>query len=118
MIRYDREREDEPGYDPLTGAYHLQHDWESPERLSQTVTEIILVLADQEPSAWPPLSESIDPDALNQLFGPARADGRGARDHVTFTHQNCTVTVHRDGHVVAYPPAATGKVRRNGVPGP
>jgi hypothetical protein len=98
-------RRDYSGYEPLTGAYHRQHDWDGPERLSQTVSEVVLALSGLEPNAGPPLSDAIDPDALNRLFGPSGGDG--TRDHLTFTHQNCTVVVYRDGHVVAYLPELT-----------
>lgn len=101
-IHYDRGRDEEPGYDPLTGAYHCRYDPEAPGQLSQTVTEAVLALAGLEPDDGPPLSETVDPDALNRLFGTTGPEG--TRDHLTFTHQGCTVTVYRDGRVVAYPP--------------
>jgi len=44
-IAYDRLRDEGQGYDPLTGAYHCQHDWDGPRRLSQTVSEVVLALA-------------------------------------------------------------------------
>ena len=107
-IAYDRLRDEGQGYDPLTGAYHCQHDWDAPGRLSQTVSEMVLALAGLEPTAGQPLSDAVDPDALDRLFGtPEGTDSD--RDHLTFTHQGCRVTVYRDGHVVAYPPDDTGR---------
>jgi hypothetical protein len=94
---------DELGYDPIRGSYHLHHDWTSSSPLSQTVTYVILALSGEEPSSGPPLSESVDPDALDQLFRNKCLDDR-SNDHLTFTHDGCTITVYRSGQVIAYPP--------------
>lgn len=94
---------DELGYDPVRGSYHLHHDWASSSPLSQTVTYVILALSGKGPSSGPPLSDSVDPDALDQLFRGKLMDDR-PNDHLTFTHDGCTITVYRSGRVVAYPP--------------
>lgn len=91
------------GYDPLSDGYHIQHDWSSAEPLTHTITRAVSALAGVEPQSGPPISESIDPDSLNRLFNSGKRSSCN-RDHVTFTHLGCTVTVYRDGHVVAFPP--------------
>lgn len=105
-LKSGRGRSEELGYDPATGAYHCHHDWTGSARLSQTVTEVLLALAGMEPRAGPPLSDVVDPDALNRLF-ERPAGAADPDDHVSFTHLGCTVLVYRDGHVVAYPPDAS-----------
>lgn len=100
-------RTDDLGYDPIRDSYHLNHDWTSSRPLSQTVTHVILALSGKEPSSGPPLSDSIDPDALDQLFR-GKMVGDSPHDHLTFTHDECTITVYRNGKVVAYPPACEG----------
>jgi hypothetical protein len=107
MIENKRNRLHDVGYDPYSGAYHSQHDWESPESLSHTVTHAIAALTGIELNSGPPLSHSIDPDALNRLFQATRPN-TSTDDHIRFTHQDCVVTVYRDGHIVVYPPASDG----------
>lgn len=111
MNNHTRGEADGLGYDPHTGAYHSTHDWDSDEPLTSTVMELILALTGEEPASGPPLWETIDPDALNQLFG---SDGRVSQSsaRLTFYHQRYTVTVQRDGHVFVYPP---GEGRRDRV---
>ncbi|MFO7927738.1 MAG: HalOD1 output domain-containing protein [Halobacteriota archaeon] len=106
MTKFDSETGD-LGYDPIRGSYHLHHDWTSPNPLSQTVMYVVLALSGKEPSSGPPLSDSVDPDALDQLFRGKLMDDRH-HDHLTFTHDECTITVFRNGRVVAYPPACEG----------
>ncbi|MEF8914147.1 HalOD1 output domain-containing protein, partial [Natronomonas sp.] len=96
----------EPGYDSSTGFYHLHHDWESSEPLSYTVMQMILALTGGDSLTSAPLAKSIDPDAIDQLLGHDRPMSH-PYDRVTFSHEGCTVTVQRDGHVFATPPGVT-----------
>ena len=103
MASNERLQTGDPGYDPSDGSYHLHHDWDTEEPLSYTVMELILALTGEDSRTCSPLVESIDPDALDQLFAP-RQSKRHPYDSVTFSHEDCRVTVLRDGHVFAYPP--------------
>lgn len=102
MNNDDRNGLEEAGYHPASDAYHLQHDWGSDDPLSLTVMQLIGTLTGNRPDTGEPLATSINPDALDELFG---RDGttHGSVDRLAFSHQGCHVTVHRDGLVVAYP---------------
>lgn len=84
-------------------AYRLHHDWNSTNSLSQAIASVTISLSGGTPSTGPPLSRSVDPDALDRLFrfepGTDNPD-----DHLTFTHCGCRIIVYRSGLVVAYPP--------------
>ncbi|WP_336135445.1 HalOD1 output domain-containing protein [Natronomonas amylolytica] len=107
MTPNERTRVDELGYDSSTGFYHLHHDWESSEPLSYTVMHMILALTGGDSMTSTPLAESIDPDAIDQLLEHDRPMSH-PHDRLTFSHEGCTVTVQRDGHVFAAPPGVTG----------
>jgi len=59
------------------------------ERVIRTVAEA----TDTDPAALPPLYESVDPDALNELV-ESMSDGE-----VSFEHADCEITVDSDGGV-------------------
>lgn len=65
------------------------------QRVIETVTETI----DTDPAKLDPLYETIDPDALEQVFrGSERGEGdRNAR--ITFAYAGCEVTVYGNSEV-------------------
>lgn len=67
---------------------------------SLAVPELVGRLAETDPCSLPPLYESVNPEALDELF----ADGRGANCNlsVTFDYAGYSVTV-RDGAVSVSP---------------
>jgi hypothetical protein len=79
------------------------------ERVSEneTLTEsIVLAVADAvetDPLDLEPLHDSVDPDALDQLFPPASVDVDSVRGRVEFRYADCDVTVHADERVVVTP---------------
>ncbi|MCO8265841.1 MULTISPECIES: HalOD1 output domain-containing protein [unclassified Haloferax] len=87
-----------------------RHDWSGRDTLAVTVVTATAQLTDVDAVDLPPLSETIDPDALCQLFAPlARApatDGgtRGSvvpsRGRIGFRYAACDVTVWADGTVI------------------
>lgn len=91
------------GYDPTTGTYHVQHDWDGDSPLWYTVLLAVSALSGAEPHAVGPLTDAVDPDALDQLF-VGRQQGNQPTDGVRFTLERCDVVVRRDGHVVVHPP--------------
>lgn len=108
MTEHSLERFADLSYDPDTGAYQFYHDRESSGPLSQAVAHVTTLLCGDDPESDPPLSHSIDPDALDRLFGPGPSRYR-RNDHLTFTHRDCIITVHRSGRIVAYPPSPKGR---------
>lgn len=80
-------------------TYHVRHDPSTGRTLSETVIEAIADVAGVDPTTTIiPLSDQVDPDALDALF-----DGREARSdyssRVVLYLCGLEVVVHGDGHV-------------------
>lgn len=90
---------DRRGYDPQTDTYHAHHEWESPNSLSYTVCRAIAAVTGDDAAATSLLTDAVDPDALDRLFRDRRQAG-SSTDYVTMNHEEYTVTVYRNGHVV------------------
>lgn len=77
--------------------------------VSSTVVMAVADATDTSPFELPPLYDSIDPDALDELF-QSSGDGRSRSGiHVTFTMAGCTVTV-ADGAVTVTVDSETATV--------
>ena len=74
----------------------VSHDFESVHDLSTTVVTAVSDAVDVPALELPPLSDTIDPDALNGLFRP---EGDRVPDEISFTYVGCRVTVRGDGTV-------------------
>jgi hypothetical protein len=64
-------------------------------------TDVVLAVAEiseSDPTELPPLSDVIDADALDRLFGPDHS-GDGS-DRVSFNYHGYRVTVCRDGEIM------------------
>ncbi|KAB1193177.1 hypothetical protein GJR96_06850 [Haloferax sp. MBLA0076] len=88
-----------------------RHDWDGRDTLAVTIVTAVSQLEDVDAVDLPPLSNTINPEALDRVFAqPARASatsdavGRGsmnpARAHVQFRYAACDVTVWADGTVI------------------
>jgi hypothetical protein len=60
--------------------------------VSQEIIELVAESENTDPLELPPLSEAIDPDALDRLF-------RNTSGHLAFEYQGHTVTVEGNGGV-------------------
>ncbi|WP_227354413.1 HalOD1 output domain-containing protein [Haladaptatus salinisoli] len=67
------------------------------EPMTETIVETIAEAADADPTQLEPLYESIDPDALDDLFD--RRSDANVPARVTFHHEGFEVVVERDGRV-------------------
>lgn len=90
------------GYDPATGTYYTHHDWSGTTPLHYTVCTAVAALTGETVSATTPLSDAVDPDALETLFRPGQPTGTDS-DRATFTYDGCTVTIYRDGRIQIVP---------------
>lgn len=81
-------------------TYRVQHEWSDPEPLYYTVARAVAAITDTHPTDVQSVDEVVDPDALDQLFQPS-ADGslRKSGGHVSFTLDDCEVTVYWDGEI-------------------
>ncbi|KAB1187407.1 MULTISPECIES: HalOD1 output domain-containing protein [Haloferax] len=88
-----------------------RHDWDGRDTLAVTIVTAAAQLKDVDAVELPPLSDIINPDALDRVFAqPVRAPAtsgaveRGtmspARAHVRFRYAACDVTVWADGTVI------------------
>ena len=64
---------------------------------SEAVTEVVAVATNTSPTDLPPLYDSIDPDALNDVVRSLGDEGR-----VVFPYFGCTVAVNGDGNLEVY----------------
>lgn len=93
------------GYDPDRGTYHLNHDGAEPASLSYTILRAVAAVTGEAPQDLDPLTDTVDPDALDKLFETERVKRGGADASLTIGYNGCRVTVFSDGHLVVVPPA-------------
>ncbi|MEF8789229.1 MAG: HalOD1 output domain-containing protein [Haloarculaceae archaeon] len=91
-------------YDELAGVYRTRHDFDGDAGLSETVAAAVAAL-DPDLSGARPLSDCVDPDALDALLAPDDGTPREGAS-VTFLLAGYRVTAACDGEVVVYPPTA------------
>ncbi|WP_207589028.1 HalOD1 output domain-containing protein [Halomontanus rarus] len=85
---------------PTGGAsYAVQYDRLDDEPLSVAVADAVATFTDTEVTELEPLHYSINADALERLFEP-RPDGVRSGGSVTFSYNECQVTVGSSGEVV------------------
>lgn len=90
---------DHVGFDPTTDTYYNRHDWDDPASLSFTIVETVAAVTGRESTDLSPLYSALDPDALEAIMAPRRADSV----RLTFTYEACIVTVASSGEVVVDP---------------
>ena len=66
---------------------------ETTRTVSERVIRAVAETTDTDPATLPPLYESVDPDALNELVD-SMSDGE-----ISFEHADCEITVDSDGGV-------------------
>lgn len=90
-------------FDPATNTYRLHHDWRDDESVTTAVVTGISAITNTPPTDLDPAFETIDPDALNQLFdSPTRGAGRDD-GWVAFELNECTVRAYANGDIEITP---------------
>lgn len=97
-------RHDKAGYVPSEGTYHVLHDWEDPTPVSYTLLTAIGAITGKEVTELTPLTEIVDPDALDKLFDQWRRSQERTDAHLSFRFNRCAVTVRSTGKIVIEPP--------------
>ena len=93
-------------YDADAGVYQTSYDEEQLDELSYTIVEAVCSITGDDPTAVPPLYESVDPDALEAIIRSfQRSDTVGTNNIVEFTLHGCLVTVYANGTVELRPEA-------------
>ncbi|GAB3675790.1 HalOD1 output domain-containing protein [Halopiger thermotolerans] len=96
-------------YDPDRGTYHTQCDADDYEPVSTALLLTVSSVLGVEPDDLEPLSERVDPDALNSLFADWCADEpRVGNGTVSFSFSQCAVTIRADGELVIDPDPDAG----------
>ena len=91
-------------YDEDRGTYHTWCDGNSYEPVSTALLLTVSSVFEVDPDDLETLSDYIEPDALNALFGHWRRNGaRADGGSVSFPFAECTVTVHANGELVIKP---------------
>lgn len=70
------------------------------------VVSTVAAVGEMDPLDLPPLSSSVDPDALESLIEPTRARYAGNDVYVGFTFEGYSVTVHDYGIITVQPAQA------------
>ena len=73
--------------------------------ISQTVVLAVAEATGDDPMELPPLYDTIDPDALNKLFGDRIDGAERLGGSFEFSYAGCEVTVRADGTVDVVPAA-------------
>jgi len=94
-----------PSRQSRAGTYTAHHDMDSDERLSITVVLAVADVAGVDAAAIDPiLYDSVDPDALDELFSSQFDGTPRTGGHVGFTLLDHDVTVYSDGEIVIREP--------------
>ena len=93
--------EDDVGYDPTTGTFHARFDANSNcSTVVVSIVETVATVTNADPTTLSPLYATVDPDALADIVA---SNGATPVD-VTFSYEDCRVTVSSHGTVVVEPP--------------
>ena len=91
-------------YDEDRGTYHTWCDRDSYDSVSTTLLLTMSSVLEVDPTDLEPLTEYIDPDALDALVGHWQRDAsRIDGGSISFAFSQCTVTAHASGELVIDP---------------
>lgn len=91
----------DPGRRAHTSVWHPTQG----ESICYHVITAVAEATGSDPTSLDPLSETIDPEALNRLFRPhSTGTGQSPTGSVTFRYEGRVVTVNADGQTVVSPP--------------
>ena len=95
-----------PQYDHVNDRYVFQYDEDGTATLTATIVHGLAEITDVDVSQGEfSLYDSVDPDALERIFG-SKADGASRTGgHVAFTALEHQVYVYASGEIHVYPPA-------------
>lgn len=101
-------------YDQTNDRYVLHYDSDGSATLTAAIVHAIASIADVDVSQGEfSLYDSVDPDALESIFG-SKADGsKRTGGHVAFTALDYEVYVYANGDIIIYPPARANAPARS-----
>ena len=90
-------------FEPATNTYGVRHSASRDEPISATVIRAVAIVTNMPPMDFDPLFETIDPDALNQLFNGPNSDSPQDASGVAFRFNDYTVQVDATGTIEITP---------------
>lgn len=80
-------------------------DWEvaSNESVSMAVVKVVSMAEQRDPTSLPPLTNAVDPNALNNLFAPGASDGQSRTGNVSFVYSDSHVSVDHNEYITVEP---------------
>lgn len=87
----------------------MEYEIEGDESVSMAIVRTVSAVKGWEPCSLQPLSDVIDPDALDALFTPRPSDTPRAGGRLSFSYSSCRVTVD-DGEFLTVEPFETTRV--------
>lgn len=90
-------------YDPRTETHRAWLDWRHDEAVSDAVVKAVAAAERVCPVQLEPLYDHVDPEALDELFGPTRTGSRRSLGRTSFAYAGYHVTVHSDGEIAVRP---------------
>ena len=97
-------------FDPDTNTYRLSHDRQSSESLTVTISRAIAIVLNTPPTEIDPLCETVDANALNQLFTEPTDTALHEGGRVSFRANDCAVQVHATGMIEITPTEETNSL--------
>jgi len=88
---------DDAGADGVT--HHMRHRWEDETALSDRIVTAVAGYEGTDEASLPPIEDSINPDALENLFVP-RPGADPTPGCVTFSYYGYTVVVQSTGRIL------------------
>jgi hypothetical protein len=90
-------------YDESDELYRVRHE-EADQSLSTVVVAAVAAVAEADPLELQPLRESVDPDALDDLFASTRGGIVRETGQIAFPIDDYLVVVDASGEIEVHPP--------------
>jgi hypothetical protein len=81
-------------------AYDVRADWVAGGGPVVTVVEAVATATDRTPEGLAPITETVDPDAVDRLLTDARGSGGRETTQVSFRFEGCSVVADSRGRVL------------------
>lgn len=81
------------------GIHRKEHDWDKPNSLAESVVSVISELEDVDHDELPPLYESVDMEAVEEVMLTAQGEPR-ENTTVEFSYGDYNIRIHSQGLVI------------------
>lgn len=92
-------------YDAATHTYRLEYDWWHDYSVTTAIVMAIAAITNTPQTDVELIAETLNPDALNNLYAPSDGDRLRREDgYTTFNMHGCNVTIYANGDIDIEPP--------------